>query len=64
MAWRSAHQVLKSGSDSDSSPYARAEEPKELHIIDGGTHFDFYDRPEYVDPAIAKIDEFFQKSLS
>src|SRR5580704_1177320 len=30
--------------------YAKAREPKELFIIDGGTHFDFYDQPEYVGP--------------
>jgi uncharacterized protein len=31
--------------------------------IEGGTHFDFYDRPEYVSPAIARIDAFFQQYL-
>src|SRR5712691_13049845 len=27
--------------------YANANEPKELFLIDSGTHFDFYDQPEY-----------------
>jgi uncharacterized protein len=40
--------------------YARAQEPKELYLIEGGTHFDFYDQPEYVTPAIARIDSFFK----
>jgi fermentation-respiration switch protein FrsA (DUF1100 family) len=43
--------------------YAKAQEPKELDLIEGGTHFDFYDRPEYVTPAIAKIDSFFKQHL-
>jgi hypothetical protein len=43
--------------------YAKAGEPKELFIIDGGTHFDFYDQPEYVGPAVAKIDRFFKAHL-
>jgi fermentation-respiration switch protein FrsA (DUF1100 family) len=43
--------------------YAKAHEPKELFLIEGGTHFDFYDRPEYVGPAIAKIDAFLKQYL-
>ncbi|MER5918310.1 alpha/beta hydrolase [Streptomyces sp. NPDC001982] len=43
--------------------YAKANEPKELLLLEGGTHFDLYDRPEYVAPAVAKIDEFFKKHL-
>src|ERR671918_2412090 len=39
--------------------YEHAQEAKELHVIEGGTHFDFYDRPQYVGPAITKITEFF-----
>ena len=39
--------------------YEHAQEAKELHVIEGGTHFDFYDRPQYVGPAITKINEFF-----
>ncbi|MGW3625710.1 alpha/beta hydrolase [Streptomyces sp. NPDC000880] len=44
--------------------YARANEPKELHLIQGGRHFDLYDRPEYVTPAVAKIDTFFKQHLT
>jgi fermentation-respiration switch protein FrsA (DUF1100 family) len=43
--------------------YAKAHEPKELHLIEGGTHFDFYDRPEYVIPTISMIDSFFKQHL-
>ena len=43
--------------------YEHAQEAKELHVIDGGTHFDFYDRPQYVGPAVTKIDEFFTNQL-
>ncbi len=43
--------------------YAKAHEPKELFLIEGGAHFDFYDRPEYVGPAIAKIDAFLKQHL-
>jgi fermentation-respiration switch protein FrsA (DUF1100 family) len=43
--------------------YADAGEPRELFVIDGGTHFDFYDQPEYVGPAVAKIDGFFKAHL-
>jgi uncharacterized protein len=43
--------------------YAKAKEPKELFLIQGGTHFDFYDQPEYVTPALAKIDVFFKQHL-
>jgi uncharacterized protein len=43
--------------------YAKAREPKELHLIEGATHFDLYDRPEFVGPAVASIDSFFKKRL-
>ncbi|MDX6546537.1 MAG: uncharacterized protein QOG33_87 [Gaiellales bacterium] len=43
--------------------YAKANEPKELFLIDGGTHFDFYDQPAYVEPAVDKIDSFLRTHL-
>jgi fermentation-respiration switch protein FrsA (DUF1100 family) len=43
--------------------YAKAQEPKELFLIEGGMHFDFYDKPEYVTPAVTKIDTLLQKYL-
>ncbi|HTF48817.1 MAG TPA: alpha/beta hydrolase [Pseudonocardia sp.] len=43
--------------------YAKAQQPKELFLIEGGTHFDFYDLPEYLTPALAKIDTFLKHHL-
>jgi fermentation-respiration switch protein FrsA (DUF1100 family) len=43
--------------------YEKANEPKELFVFDGGAHFEFYDKPENVELAIAKIDRFFQAHL-
>jgi len=43
--------------------YATAEQPKELLLVRGGTHFDFYDRPEYLTTTLSKIDAFFKQYL-
>jgi fermentation-respiration switch protein FrsA (DUF1100 family) len=43
--------------------HERAQGVKELYVIEGGTHFDFYDRPQYVGPAITRINEFFTNHL-
>jgi fermentation-respiration switch protein FrsA (DUF1100 family) len=43
--------------------YAKAREPKELFLVQGGMHFDFYDQPEYVTQALSKIDAFFKHHL-
>ena len=43
--------------------YAKAQEPKELFLIAGGTHFDFYDQTEYVAQAVAKTDAFLKRYL-
>ncbi|MFI6339817.1 alpha/beta hydrolase [Streptomyces sp. NPDC050535] len=60
--------LLVAGSEAETlqqsqAAYDKAHEPKELFLVKGGTHFDFYDRPEYVDPAIAKIDSFLRAYL-
>ncbi|GHB11352.1 hypothetical protein GCM10010330_76790 [Streptomyces tendae] len=39
--------------------HQRATGPKELHWIDGASHVDLYDKKEYVDPAIAKLTDYF-----
>jgi hypothetical protein len=44
--------------------YQRAKEPKELHVVDGATHIDLYDRPQFVTPTVAKLREFFGRHLS
>ena len=38
----------------------RAEGRKELYKIEGATHFDMYDNPKYIDPAVSKLDQFFR----
>jgi fermentation-respiration switch protein FrsA (DUF1100 family) len=43
--------------------YAKAQEPKELHLIEGATHFDLYDQAAFLAPAIVKIDSFFKQHL-
>ncbi|WP_050470409.1 alpha/beta hydrolase [Herbaspirillum chlorophenolicum] len=43
--------------------YAKAEQPKELMVIPGASHFDLYDKPQYVTPAVEKLAEFFGKYL-
>ncbi len=37
----------------------KAKDPKELHIVEGATHMDMYDRPQFVAPAVAKLAAFF-----
>jgi fermentation-respiration switch protein FrsA (DUF1100 family) len=44
--------------------YEKAKEPKELHIIDGATHIDMYDRAQFVAPAVEKLAEFFGRHLA
>jgi hypothetical protein len=44
--------------------YEKAKEPKELHIIDGATHIDMYDRALFVAPAVEKLAEFFGRHLA
>jgi len=43
--------------------YAKAQEPKELFVVDGATHIDMYDKPQFLMPAVAKLKEFFDKYL-
>lgn len=43
--------------------YKKANEPKELFIVEGATHFDMYDKPEFVTPAVEKLEEFFNTNL-
>jgi fermentation-respiration switch protein FrsA (DUF1100 family) len=36
---------------------------KDLLIMDGASHFDLYDKPEYVDKAIEKLTYFYHTYL-
>ncbi len=37
--------------------------PKELVVIDGATHMDLYDIPKYVNQAVVKMTNFFEKNI-
>jgi fermentation-respiration switch protein FrsA (DUF1100 family) len=41
----------------------KAKEPKELFLIEGATHISLYDKKEYVDPAVEKLNSFFNQYL-
>ncbi|NMO56844.1 alpha/beta hydrolase [Actinoplanes sp. TBRC 11911] len=41
-----------------------AREPKELLWVDGASHVDLYDKPEYVDPAVERLAGFFTAELT
>lgn len=43
--------------------YDNAKQPKELMIISGASHFDLYDKPQFVNPAVDKLAVFFTKNL-
>jgi fermentation-respiration switch protein FrsA (DUF1100 family) len=40
-----------------------AKEPKELFLIEGATHISLYDKKEHVDPAVEKLNSFFNQYL-
>ena len=44
--------------------YAKAQEPKELFVVEGATHMDMYDKPQFVTPAVAKLSQFFGQHLA
>ena len=41
--------------------YTRAKAPKEIYTIEGATHVDLYDKPEFVSQAVKKLVEYFDK---
>ncbi|CAO3635364.1 unnamed protein product [Cunninghamella echinulata] len=56
--------LLIAGSDADTKYFSeksieKAKEPKELFIIEGATHIDLYDVPQYVEPAVTKLGPYF-----
>jgi fermentation-respiration switch protein FrsA (DUF1100 family) len=44
--------------------YQEAQDPKELHWIEGATHVDLYDKDEYVTPAVARLTDFYGANLA
>ncbi|MFD4509098.1 alpha/beta hydrolase [Streptomyces sp. NPDC058457] len=60
--------LLIAGSEADTlymsqDAIERAQEPKELFILDGASHIDLYWKPEYVPQVVDKLAEFFTKNL-
>lgn len=43
--------------------YELSKGPKELCVMDGAGHFDFYNNPVYIEKAVEKMAEFFGKSM-
>ncbi|MEU1268578.1 alpha/beta hydrolase [Streptomyces sp. NPDC005799] len=43
--------------------HQRATGPKELHWVQDASHVDLYDKKEYVDPAVAKLTDFYTANL-
>ncbi|MEK1933067.1 MAG: alpha/beta hydrolase [Pararhizobium sp.] len=44
--------------------YAKAKEPKALFVVNGATHMDMYDKPQFVGPAVDKLNAFFGQHLA
>jgi uncharacterized protein len=44
--------------------HSRVRSPKKLVVVEGGTHMDFYDVPEYVERAVAEATSFFEENLA
>jgi len=44
--------------------FQRATGPKRIVWVDGASHVDLYDKPEYVDPAVAELAAFYAANLS
>jgi len=45
-------------------PHEKAKQPKELHVVDGATHIDMYDRRQFVKPGVEKLTPFFGRHLA
>ena len=43
--------------------FARARSPKDLLVVEGASHYDLYDRPEYVGRAVETLAAFYAKHL-
>lgn len=61
--------LLIAGTEADTlyfseDAYSKAKTPKELFTISGATHVDMYDKPQYVEPAVEKLNEFFNRYLN
>ncbi|MEK1893805.1 MAG: alpha/beta hydrolase [Rhizobium sp.] len=43
---------------------AKAQAPKEMFVVPGATHMDMYDKPQFVTPAVEKLNGFFAQHLA
>ena len=44
--------------------FERAANKKDFFVVEGAGHYDLYDKDEYVDQAIERLDSFYQEHLS
>lgn len=61
--------LMIAGANADSlytseNAIKKANEPKELFLVPGATHIDMYDKPQYVTPAVDKLNAFFRRYLA
>lgn len=54
------------GSNRDGHELFRmaASPKKDIQVMEGASHFDLYDRPQYVDPAVERFTAFFREHLA
>jgi fermentation-respiration switch protein FrsA (DUF1100 family) len=43
--------------------FKRATCKKDIFVVEGASHYDLYDRPQYVDQAVAKLEAFYKENL-
>ncbi|GAB2662616.1 alpha/beta hydrolase [Saccharopolyspora gloriosae] len=61
--------LMIAGSEAETAHHSReavaaATGPARLHVIEGATHVDLYDRDEHVTPAVAELAGFFAEHLA
>jgi fermentation-respiration switch protein FrsA (DUF1100 family) len=43
---------------------AKAQAPNEMFVVPGATHMEMYDKPQFVTPAVEKLNGFFAQHLA
>lgn len=61
--------LLIAGSKADTLYYSedcfnKAKDPKEIYMIEGATHVDLYDKPQFVNQVVEKLVSFFNQALT
>lgn len=44
--------------------FERAPNKKDMFVVEGAGHYDLYDKDEYVDQAVERLDGFYKEHLS